>query len=770
MKISLVWLFEHIMADWRQIDVSNLVSLFNQKTAEIEGFTKVTLNSKMYTVAQARKVTGAQVELFSPELQQSITVSNRIDLQINDYYLLKVIDTGWFWAGGSDFDSVKSELMPALYFENEQAAARWATQVELEDYILEIDNKSITNRPDLWGHRGLAREVAALLDLELRPLSELVTTLPIQAYAGKFEGDSLNPISLQIGTSACRRLAGLGLSNIANLPSQIGMGLRLFRLDMRAINNLVDLTNYVMLDLGQPMHVFDADQIRGRQIRAEQAQSNSKLTLLNGTVLDLLSTDIIISDGQGPISLAGIKGGASSGCNARTKNILIEAAIFDATTIRRSSTHHKIRTEASARYEKTLDPNQNLAAIERLVYLQQQVQPDLKIAGSIISLGEPAEPKQIILPMKFINDRLGFELPEQFVLKTLHQLGCAARVQTDHYLVTVPTYRSTKDITLPIDLVEELGRLWGYDRIKSILPSKIMQPGDVSRTMRIRQIKQGLAISGMREALNYAFYDQAFLAQIKWEPAQAVTIKNPVSDNWRQLVTSLIPHLSKNIQTNSCDQTALSFFEWGRSWSVQSNLPVENRVLAGVWYHPSQLDFYACKSILDNFLASLKVPLQWCKASEDLPVWFSAHQTANLVLNGQVVGQAGMLSDVWMGEIAPGQAFGFELNGDQLLNYQVVEPCYQVLARYQATALDISVLVPLAMTVADLISCIKAADSKIYQVDLIDSFQKSDWVNQKSLTFRYHFVDRQSTMTSSEIASVQNQVEQAVQQVGGSVR
>ena len=775
MKISLVWLFEHLLADWRKVDVPALVSLFNQKTAEIEGFTKVSLNSKEYTVAQARTVVAEQVELFSPELQQVLTISDRTDLQVNSYYLLKKTETGWFWAGGADFGSAKSELVPALYFASEQVAANWAAQVDLEDYILEIDNKSLTNRPDLWGHRGLAREIAALLDLELRPLPELVTTLPIQTYASKFAGDAHNPISLQITTPHCRRLAGLYLSDVANLPSQLGMGLRLFRLDMRAINHLVDLTNYVMLDLGQPMHVFDADQIRGQQIIAQQATLGSKLTLLKGTVLELLPTDIVIADGQGPVSLAGIKGGATSGCSSQTKNIFIESAIFDATTIRRSSAHHKIRTEASARYEKTLDPNQNLAAIERLVWLQKQVQPGLQVTSSMISVGAQAEPKQIKLATEFLNNRLGMVLSPEFILKTLHQLGCAVQVESDGYQVTVPTYRSTKDVTMPIDLVEELGRLYGYSQIKPILPSKLMQPGNLTRTLRIRQIKQSLATLGMHEASNYPFYDESFLAQIKWQPIGTVMIKNPVSENWRQLVTSLIPHLSKNIQTNSVDQRAIGFFEWGRTWKLEAGVVKEQRALAGVWYSPAQLDFYACKSLLDNFLANLKIKVEWQKVAGEQAtsaslVWYSKYQTASLVCEGQVIGQAGMISAGWMQEIAPGTAFGFELNGDFLLDHVATESRYQAVSRYQAISLDISVLVPLATTVAQLTSQILAASSRIYQVELIDSFQKTDWINQKSLTFRYHFVDQDHTMTSAEIAAVQDQVVAAVQQIGGEVR
>jgi phenylalanyl-tRNA synthetase beta chain len=768
MKISLAWLFDHINGDWRKINVQDLVDKFNLKTAEIEGFEKVTLDAKKFTVAKVESIDSGIIA-FSPETGKKINLPLRDDVEVGNYYF---VGHAGDWASGKDFNSLKECLLPALHFESDKAATKWQSQVDLVDYIFEVDNKSLTHRPDMWGHRGFAREVAALLDLELLPDADFFAQIPIKEYDSSFAGDKENPISSKIETKACKRFSSLYVEKATNFESQLWMAIRLFRADTRAINNFVDLTNYVMLDVGQPMHVFDANTIAGQQLVVRQAQKGEVLELLSGDEIKLVPEDMIILDGSKPVSLAGIKGGAQSGSSDSTESILLESANFDATTIRRASTRHKVRTEASARFEKTLDPNQNILAIERFIKLQQELEPNLVIKNQIISLGSKVAPIQVEFTHEFVENRLGIKMEPQFIFNSLEKLGFGIKIDAGKYVVTVPTWRSSKDVTIPEDVLEEIARMWGYDKIEPVLPSKNMQPGNLSKTFKVRQIKQVLSgMAGMHEVDNYPFYDESFLQNIKWQPSKSVDVKSPVSENWTRLVTSLIPHLCKNIQQNSHDHREQRVFEWGRIWypkDTQSAL--EMRILAGIFFGQPKVDFYESKSYLENLFNALNIEVVWQKPQDKIPVWYHPHQTASLVVNGKQIGLAGKLSKGWMRSICDGEAFGFEIDGDFILDYDQEVISFKPLSRYQTVSLDVSLFVPLVVTVSDLQNRIKQVDSRIHKVELVDSFKKDDWQDKKSLTFRYHFVDSDKTLSGEEIAVIQQQVESAVQKSGASVR
>jgi phenylalanyl-tRNA synthetase beta chain len=763
MKISLAWLFDHLDGDWRKIDVQYLVQQFNLKVAEIESFEKIELKHHDFTVAKLKQE-GLECVLFSFELQQEIILASRIDLNLNSYYLLKKLDHGWTWACGTDVFGQKDNLLPELHFASDQAASRWYEQVDLVDYILEVDNKSLTHRPDMWGHRGFAREIAILLDLNLLPDYDFFADLPVQKT-------SQEVIKTSINTPDCKSLATLHLPNIVNLPSQLNMALRLFRVDMRAINYLVDLTNYVMLDIGQPMHAFDFDLLFGRQLVVRKAASHEKLKLLGDQELQLDEHDIVIADGHGPISLAGIRGGLNSGTSMQTTNLLLESASFDATVIRRSAARHKIRTESSARYEKTLDPSQTVFAILRFIKLYQAINPNIQANLAVVSLGEPVILPKLVVSHEFIEKKLGVKIDPEFVIKVLTKLGFVTLYQAASYHITVPSWRASKDISLPIDIVEEVARLFGYDQITPLLPSKVTQPGSLDVVFRIRQIKQLLASFGMHEVENYPFYDESFLQSIAWQPQQAVEVRNPVSENWRRLVTSLIPHLCKNVQQESREYSKLRYFEFGRIWYPKnSESAIESRALAGVFFSRDAIDFYECKNYLTNLFNLLGLPITWQKQQQRSAVWYHPYQTAGLFFGGQQIGTAGKLSAGWMQDIAQGEAFGFEIDGDFILHQAASLVSYKSLSRFQTIFLDISLFVPLATTVSELQNTILQADARIYKVELADSFKKDDWLDKKALTFRYFFVDQEKTLSGVEIATIQQQVELAILKNGASVR
>ena len=357
MKLSLAWLFDHIDADWRKIDVAQLVNRFNKMVAEIEGFQKIEIKLDSLAAAQVTKVAADHVEVNCPEWKHTIDMPLREAKEDQIYIIAKEGDK-YRWATTLDFGSEKNTLLAPLSIEPAHMSGDWKKQVEAHDYILHLDNKSINHRPDMWGHRGVAREIAALLDMPFKALDHLLIPKEVkepgdQKSAGNFHIIVENPVS-------CRRFAGLYFSQVGSHCSTIKMAARLAKVDNKPINAIVDATNYVMLDLSQPMHAFDADTLAQKSIVVRNAKSKETISLLDGQTVELSDHDCVITDGKQPIALAGIMGGKDTGVTCKTKSVFLESANFDPAAIRKTSSRIKKRSESSARFEKNLDLSQNI--------------------------------------------------------------------------------------------------------------------------------------------------------------------------------------------------------------------------------------------------------------------------------------------------------------------------------------------------------------------------------------------------------------------------
>ena len=778
MKISVAWIFDHIDADWRSVDIVALVDKFNTTTAEIESFYKENLNLDALSLAEIKTIQSDGIVVFSAEWGKEITLRQRDDVQPGHYCLIKKDGNSYSWVMLVDFHCNKDGLLVPLYVQKDLRAGGWKKHFENDDYILEIDNKSITHRPDMWSHRGFAREIAAILDLPFLPLDQFVTQKKITSYAKKAPASDDNPITITLkDQQAGKRFAGLYCSSIHNRESSLWMAHRLMRIGNRSINVLVDSTNYVMLDIGQPMHAFDADQLPSKTIEGRLARKGEKLTLLDNKKITLTTNDYVITDGKTPISLAGIMGGKGSGLSMKTTALFLESAHFDAGVIRRTAARFKIRTEASARFEKTLDPNQNIDAITRFLTLLDDENIDYKASDNIVSIGKEAESLAIFVEHDFIVKRLGTVLDPSFVTTTLQKLEFTV-VQSGtgddiSYAIMVPTFRCSKDVTIKEDIVEEVGRYFGYENIQQKLPVRQVKPVDLSFIMRVRQIKRLLAHSlRMREVYNYSFYDESFLRRMPFEISDNIKVKNPVSENWQQLVTSLIPHLVKNVYQNSADNDSLRFFEWARVWSLKKGTIIEHKSLAGILFeHKKTIDFYDAKALLCRLFAMLHLDVQWQKVdSDNLLPWFSQNQTAHLVSNGVTIGLAGIMNSTMLSKVTPGKAFVFELSGDVLLAHKPPIKKYQHISKFPGVHRDVSMLVPHAVTADQVVSAIASADRRIHSIFLIDFFQKDEWKESKSLTIRFTIQDQEKTLTGEQADFVYTDIVKKLKKVGATIR
>lgn len=778
MKLSINWIFDHIQGSLKNYDIQDLIKRLSATTAEIEAVKKITIDLDTLTLARVTKQAGDSVTLESGEWKKEFVLEGGSRLVKDAVYLIKKEQKQYRLATMVDLGAEKEGVLPALACSDEEFKGSWKQSVETEDYTVTLDNKAVTHRPDLWGHRGFARELAAILGLSLKPEEYFLAAKPIKHFGLRAPESSTNPYTIEIAdTRVCKRLAALHISSCNYKPSLMQTVFRLARIDARAIDAIVDATNYVMYDFGQPMHAFDAHKIEGNKLVAQAARDGEKLVLLDGEEITLTAADCIIGDGNKALALAGIMGGAQSGVSAHTKSLLLESANFDATAIRLTAARYKKRTEASARFEKSLDPNQNTQVLLRFLKLLDDAQITYSASSSIISLGDLAQEKAITVTNDFIVKRLGSPVAADMVVKILTALGFGVRafpgISDTQFDITVPTYRSTKDVSIKEDIVEEVGRFVGYAHIVPQLPTRQMAPLDHSRIRVTRAIKNHCAFAlGMRELYTYAFFDEDFIRRVEFDPQNTVTIKNPVSENWKRLVTSLVPHLLKNVEINITKQDRLRFFEVGRVWSLHNKTEITERgALAYIdCAYKSTIDFYDAKAQLQTLFDLLHVPVLWRKPQTPVAPWYDEHQTGELLVDNIVIGYAGKLSPVFLANVCEGECFAVELDMEFLLSYTSAERMFMPLPKYQTVSLDISMIVPHAVTVDSLESTIVQADARVCDIALVDFFEKPEWGDRRSVTLRFVLVDEHKTMTKEEIDDVWNSVVQSVKTLGAEIR
>lgn len=776
MKISIAWIFDHIDADRSVIDIPDLIKRFNETTAEIEGCRIVAVDLDSLALVQVRDV-AKKVGAYCPEWHQEMSLESRDDVAQDAWYLVSKQGNGYRWATTVDLGGEKEMLLPALHVDQKLQAGQWKKGYETSDCILTIDNKSITHRPDLWGHRGFAREIAAIFDLPLKPLDTFLVTRDVQKYDRSVTADNKFPCSITLSDeTACDRFAGFYIPTISMKSSPLHIATRLARVDSRAINAVVDFTNYVMLDLSQPMHAFDMAHIAGKSIEVRFAKNKEKLLLLDDQSITLSSHDLVVADTQKPLALAGVMGGKYSGISADTKAVFLEAAHFDATTIRRAAQRHKVRTEASARFEKSLDPNQNVSAILRFLQLLEENAIECDTSGVLASVGKEALPLKLDVTHSFIESCLGATMASDFVVDILTKLqfdvSVAAHNDDTIYHIVVPTFRSTKDVTIKEDIVEEIGRFYGYDSLQFVLPQRATKPVANYATHQMMRIKRFLAYGlSMRELYSYALFDESFLRTMQWDPGDTGAIKAPVSENQRRLVTTLIPHLLKAVHENSVDHEQLRFFESGRFWHETPQKLLERKGIAGIMFEKKRpIDFYEMKAELEQLFAMLELPVSWRPPEAIAYPWFDHDQTAALFYGDTQIGMAGIAAQSVSKQLFEGNAFLFELDGNFLEQYEVPLHRFVPVAKYPAVDRDISMLVPLSVSVDSLRNTIAGVDELIEDVFLVDMFRKKEWKDQRSLTFRYVMRDSQKTMTKAEADTIESRVARVVHKLGVTIR
>lgn len=791
MKLSLAWIFDHIDADWKLQDINLILSKFNTTTAEIEGFEHVKFHLNSFFLAKESSKNETEVKLSVPELQTKIVLPVRS--QANEVvsggvkhpiFMIKKLHDGFAWATLHDFGVEKDGLMPALDASTTEVNGSWRQMFQSEDIIIEIDNKSITHRPDMWGHRGFAREIASLLNLPFKDAKKFLAKREVLCFDQNTKPTLTCPIIIENqAEKACSRFCGLYFKSIENAPSNLFITSRLLTVGSRPMNGIIDIANYLMQDWGQPVHTYDADKIEGQKVVVRMAKYGEKLTLLDGNEIELTDQDLVIADASKPMCLAGVKGGVNSAVDSFTKSVFFEAATFDAATVRKSAFRHKTRTDSSARFEKTLDPNFTSEAALRFLELLRKCRIKAEIAQEVVSVGHESKVMTIEVEHEFLSKRIGVELSKDDVINPLKKIGFKVDLKkrkdkTVFYQVTVPSFRASKDIKIKEDILEEVTRFYGFCKIPLIVPMAPKIPFDCGKITRLRKIKNYLVgCAKMTEQQNYSFADEDFLSETGLKLSLTPRLVNPASQNNVRLIDSLVPSLFKNIKNNHVHKDSLAFFEFGRIWGIENKKIIETKNLAGVFFEKKKAaDFYEAKQYIVDMLRLLDVDtdrIKWQKVQKSEKEWYAEYQCANIILDDRKIGILGIADQFFLSKLKIHEscsAVVFELDGNWLLEPEVKQKRYAAFSKFQESYFDLSFMVPLSIKSADIIDTIRAVNTMIKKVELVDFFEKNDWTDVRSLTFRAWVEHFDRTLEKDEIDTVMHQSIANVEALGAKLR
>ena len=639
-----------------------------------------------------------------------------------------------------------------------------AEALDMDDVLLEIDNKSMTNRPDLWGHYGIARELAALYDL---PLVEFKP----------YEPETGNEFKVEIQSpERCARFIGVEMSGVGIQESPYQMRNRIWKAGMRPINALVDITNYVMLATGNPTHAYDADNITDH-IVVRQANEWEKLILLNDEELNLCPDDLVITDSEGPVGLAGVMGGAKDSILPDTKRVILEVANFEATGIRRTTQRYDFRTEASSRYEKAVDPERCVQAVSLAMEYFHEFYPELKVTGYCDQYVKKLKRAEIDVSLTWLAKRLGKNLTNEEIRNKLELLGFDVAIDGDNMHVTAPTWRSTGDISIKDDVMEEVARMYGYDNFEATSFTTTFEGAINQRDQDlIRNIKEYLAIRcGMQEVYTYPWMNDVFVNAVLQDTTGVLRLSMPPAPDLSCIRSSLLPNLCEAVVKNeryfndfSIFEEAQVFFDrnYTSPYDETESLPEQRRHIGGA-FASSVKDitelFREAKGVLE-YMPRYTHMEAFTFRKEEKPVWADNVVWLNLFLGEEKIGDMGLVAKKVSMEcgIKNLSVMLFEMDATKLKPLKSRTNKFTHLAEYPETDYDISMLFDSDAAWEDIYDAImgqKKASALLKEAAFVDEYRgKQIPDGKKSVTIRLTIGSGEKTLTSQEIESAANQV------------
>ena len=635
-----------------------------------------------------------------------------------------------------------------------------ADALDLNDIILEIDNKSMTNRPDLWGHYGIAREIAALYDLPM-------TQFP--HFGRNVENTSGFHVTVE-DAERCPRMIGTQIENVCVKPAPYWMQVRIWKTGMRPINALVDITNYVMLATGQPSHAYDSDHIAGHII-VRRAKAGETLTLLNGKELPLSTDDLTIADDADIVGLAGVMGGAKDSILPTTSKVILEIANFQAAGIRRTALRYDNRTEASARYEKAIDPERCDQALDLSMQLFSDLYPEMKVTGLVNEYPRHLKQAEIDVPLSWLERRLGKRLSPDEIKHKMELLGYGITFNGDNMHVVVPTWRSTGDVSIQADIMEEVARMYGYENFEAE-PITTTFDGAINQLDKDleRRIKEYLAIRcGMQEIFTYPWMEESYVNAVLQSTEGILSLSTPPSPAERFVRSSLLPNLCKAVVKNERYFDEFSIFETAQvfrdenytsPYDPREKLPSQRKNVAGA-FATTDKDitalFRKAKGVVEMMARYVHMEALTFKQAEK-PVWADNVVWLNIYRGDEKVGDLALLAKkVSMAcGIKNMNVMLFQLDQDSLVPLKSRTNTFTHLAEYPMTDYDISLLVDGSVQWKDVAQTVRGIKSELlHGAAFVDEYRgKQVPAGKKSLTLRLAIGSKDKTLTSAEIEEV----------------
>ena len=662
-----------------------------------------------------------------------------------------------------------------------------AEAIGIDDWVLEIDNKSLTHRPDLWGHRGIAREVAAILQ---RPLLPLETSMP--------DLGSEDPVSVRVESPACSRYIGLSIDGVGQGKTPDWMRALLLATDQRPIDLLVDLSNFVMGDLGQPNHTFDRDQLSSEGIVVREAREGETLVTLDEVQRNLQPSDLLICSGGEGVALAGIMGGENSKVQEGTARLLLEVACFEPVPVRRTSSRLGLRTDSSARFEKHLDPTLPLQAAGHFARLLRELQPDVSFPAQLVDVGDWSDPAcEIPLNPDQVRRSLGADISDEVMTTLLTSIDFGVRPQDGGLMVRVPSNRATKDIGIEMDLVEEIGRLYRYGNIPEQHLVGALVPPPVDHRRELTESCRDLLAGGARfhETMSYSFQSDSLHQMLGLDGDPYVSVINPVAEGSARIRRTVLPSLLTLLEPNRRQREEVRLFEIGKGYRPEEG---NDR---GEPKEVHELGLVLCQSKSDNpsfeqgalarlmavvkdLLGALQFPdLQFVPCEEAPVPWVHPVRRVELV-----VGASGKQAGTTIGfvaELDPGLAGPLGIDGelasdtaaacvslDLLLEQEPSGTSFVPLPRYPGFKIDVAIVAPDEVPARDLALAIeKAGKGNARDLVVFDLFRGEQLgADRRSLAYHLVLQNDKKTLTDKDAQSFLRRLERGLGELGAELR
>ncbi len=635
---------------------------------------------------------------------------------------------------------------------------------EIDDIVFEVDNKSLTNRPDLWGHYGIAREIASLAGRQLKPLE----TEDLSAY------DGLPKVDMKIEDPLCQRYSCLQFENIKRSISPVNMRIRLFYCGMRKINFLADLTNYLMLEMGQPMHAFDSRKVG--KIRIKRFDHPFVFRTLDGVDRNIDEDTLMICNEDTPVAIAGIMGGLDSEIVDDTTTLTLESATFNAVSIRKSTVRLSHRTDASIRYEKCLDPEMTVTAVARFVKLLKTYDVNARVVSSLTDeYAFKYDKVALSFDKAFVDRYTGIEIDNDTIVKTLKSLGFGVKLEDNAFTVDVPSWRATKDITLKADIIEEITRIYGYDNFQINTTRSPLYPvrADIVKSCEDK-IKDILVKRySLHELHSYVWAYTDELKAIGINAEDNIKLANATNPNIETIRNSIIPTQLCQIKTNSSYAPDFGIFEIGRvvCGVDENNLCVEKKKLAITLFSKTK-DIKTLYFELRDMLAVISEDLKNKELSFSMSQPSHGYEhpinCCNVMMDGKCIGEMAIVHPTVGKKIDKKASIVFaEIDVNDLAHIENAEIVYNEPSKFPPMDYDLSLELPNGMLYENLAVCWKDAGDILKNTRIIDTYDSREL---HSITVRFEFSSNERTLSSSEVQTVMDGIISRLNDIGVKLR